>query len=416
MLWVALATAIMLLSGELSREADDGALLATLIAALRKATTEQVPDASRRAAALRALSTFESGLSAYRRQLVTFKACIAAADAKYGASQADYDACARPLESERASLRASLVTAQNEYETAVNETERTQVARAVLALPEAKLLESARAGQTKSAVPTRSRGIEGVVAERHLTQPRNVVSVIYGPLSSPTFGARFPSRIIDGGVSYAHLDRSLTAETGAPETLWNVRGGASVGMFDDLEAGALFMPLQLAPKFHYDPVLIFFTQQVRLPACDLAVRASFQTPGTTGWGINPGLMLGVPGQRVAARVGVFVPMEVGTLRQKITPIVGFNAPLRVTWNVIPSAFLSAESGLSYDHLAKDGELTVPLGFGAGYSFLAGSKVIDLTASFDWDHWLRPAPEQGSARLAWESFRVAFGGSLYFQAL
>ena len=108
MLWVALATAIMLLSGELSREADDGAILAALIAALRKATIQEVPDAPRRAAALRALTTFEAGLTAYRRQLVTFKACIAAADSKYGAVQADYDACSGPLVSERASLRASL--------------------------------------------------------------------------------------------------------------------------------------------------------------------------------------------------------------------------------------------------------------------------------------------------------------------
>lgn len=416
MLWVALATAIMLLSGELSREADDGAILAVLIAALRKATVQEVPDEPRRAAALRALGTFEAGLTAYRRQLVSFKACIAAADSKYGATQADYDACSGPLEKERESLRTSLVTAQSEYETAVTEAERTRVARSVLALPEARLLDAARSGQAKSAVPTRSRGIEGVVTERHLTVPRNVVSIMYGPLSSPTFGARFPSRIIDGGTSYAHLNQALADETGVPPDLWNMRGGAAVGMFDDFEAGALFMPLQLGPKFHYDPVLIFFTQQLRFRGFDLGVRASFQTPGDTGWGIDPGLMLGVPGRRLALRLGVFVPMEVGTLRQKIAPIVGINAPLRVTWNVLPTWFLSLDSGVAYGHLAREGELTVPLGFGTGYSLLAGSKLIDITASFNWDHWLLPAPEQGSAELQWRAYRVAFGASLYFQAL
>jgi len=416
MLWVALATAIMLLSGELTREADDGAILAALIAALRKATTQEVAEAPRRAAALRALSTFEAGLTAYRHQLVTFKACIAAADAKYGAIQADYDACSGPLVAERASLRSSLVTAQNEYENAVTEQERTRVAQAVLSLPEARLLDAARMGQVKSATPTRSRGIEGVVSERHVTLPRNVVAVMYGPLTSPTFGQRFPSRIIDGGTSYAHLNQELVDETGVPANLWNMRGGASVGMFDDFEAGALFMPLQLGPKFHYDPVLIFFTQQIRLKHADLAIRASFQTPGDTGWGLNPGVMLSLPGARVAARVGVFVPMEVGTLRQKIDPIVGLNAPLRATWNLVPTFFLSADSGLAYDHLAQKGQLNVPLGFGAGYSLLAGSKVIDITASFNWDHWLVPAPEQGEARLEWQAYRIAFGASLYFQAL
>jgi len=416
MLWVALATAIMLLSGELTREADDGAILAALIAALRKATTQEVTDAPRRAAALRALSTFEAGLTAYRHQLVTFKACIAAADAKYGATQADYDACSGPLVVERASLRSNLVTAQTEYEGAVNEAERTRVAQAVLALPEARLLDAVRTGQVKNSSSTRSRGIEGVVSERHVTLPRNVVAVMYGPLTSPTFGQRFPSRIIDGGTSYAHLNQELVDATGVPANLWNMRGGASVGMFDDFEAGALFMPLQLGPKFHYDPVLIFFTQQFRFKHADLAIRASFQTPGDTGWGLNPGAMLSLPGARLAARVGVFVPMEVGTLRQKLDPIVGLNAPLRVTWNLVPTLFLLADSGVAYDHLAQKGQLNVPLGFGAGYSLLAGSKVIDITASFNWDHWLVPAPEQGDAHFEWQAYRIAFGASLYFQAL
>jgi hypothetical protein len=178
----------------------------------------------------------------------------------------------------------------------------------------------------------------------------------------------------------------------------------------------LFMPLQLGPKFHYDPVLIFLTQQFRFQSVDLGIRASFQTPGDTGWGINPGMLFGLPGPGLSARVGVFVPMEVGTLGHKIAPIVGLNAPVRVTWNVVPTFFLSAESGIAYDDLARKGELQVPLGFGTGYSLLAGSKLIDLTASFTWDHWLAPAPEQGSAHLEWQSYRIAFGASLYFQAL
>ncbi|MEI9951977.1 MAG: hypothetical protein WDO74_24080 [Pseudomonadota bacterium] len=404
MLWVALATAIMLLSGELGREADDGAILALLLEAFRKSTIQNVADEPRRAAALRALASFELGLAAYRRQIATFKACVSAADRKYEATPADYDACLGPLESERASLRESLVAAQGAYEAAVTETERARVARTVMALPEARLLDSARAAEG-TPLPSRSRGVEGVVTERHPTLPRNVVAVVYGPLSSATFGQRFPSRIIDGGTSYAHEG-----------DLWNTRGGARVGMFDDFEAGALFMPLQLAPKFHFDPVLIFFTQQLRFSGFDLAFRASFQTPGDTGWALAPGTFVAWPGRRFAARAGLIVPMEVGTLGHPISPVVGLNAPLRVTWSVVPSLFLSADSGVAYDNLALKGALNVPLGFGTGYSLLAGSKVIDITASFTWDHWLWPNPEPGGARFDWQAYRIALGASLYFQAL
>jgi len=416
MLWVALATAIMLLSGELSREADDGATLALLLAALRKSTIQDVADAPRRAAALRAIASFESGLEAYRRQLATFKACITAADQKYGATRADYDACRGPLETERASLRQSLVSAQSSYEAAVTESERAHVAAAVMALPEAHLLDPTRAGEGHPPVPSRSRGLEGAMSERHSTLPRNAVAIMYGPISSATFGQRFPSRIIDGGTSYAHLDQSLSDASGVPPNLWNMRGGARVGMFDDFEAGALFMPLQLGPKFHYDPVLIFFTQQFRFRRFDLAFRASFQTPGDTGWSIAPGTFLSIPGQRLALRTGVILPMEVGTLGHKISPIVGLNVPLRVTWNIVPNFFVLTDSGVAYDRLAQQGGLEVPLGFGTGYTMLAGSKVIDFTATFSWDHWLMPAPAQGSAQLHWEAYRVAAGASLYFQAL
>ncbi len=416
MLWVALATAIMLLSGELSREADDGATLALLLAALRKSTTQDVAEAPRRAQALSALSSFEQGLVAYRRQLAMFKACIAAADRSYVATRADYGRCVGPLESERANLRASLVAAQSAYEAAVTESERARIANTVLAMPEARLLDPARAAEAKNPIPSRGRGVEGVVAERHLTLPRNVVAVVYGPLSSATFGQRFPSRIIDGGTSYAHQDQARADATGTPADLWNMRGGARVGMLDDFEAGALFMPLQLAPKFHYDPVLIFFTQQFRFNGFDLAVRASFQTPGDTGWAIAPGTLLALPGRRFGLRTGVILPMEVGTLRHRISPMVGLNVPLRVTWNVLPSFFLSADSGVAYDNLALKGDLNVPVGFGSGYTVLLGSKVIDFTASFNWDHWLSPSPQQGGAQLDWEAYRIAFGASMYFQAL
>jgi len=415
MLWVALATAIMILSGELGREADEGAILAKFLLALRKATTQDVADAPRREAALRAISGFEAGLDEYRRQLAEFKACVSAADRKYGATDADYSACYGPLEAERVHLRESLVAARTAYEAAVTEPERVRIANEVLALPELRKLDQARAAQVHA--NPRSRGVEGVVSERHLTLPRNVVGITFGPLTTTTFGQRYPSRIIEGGAIYTRQDQELAAMNGAPTELWNVRGGVRVGVFDDFEIGALFVSMQFVPKFRFDPVLIAFTQQLRFSGVDLAFRASFTTPiSNIGWGLGPGVYLSVPGRRLALRTGVTVPLEVGTLRDKIDPIVGINAPLRVLWNVVPSFFVSVDSGVAYDRLAEKGWLTVPLGFGTGYSLLAGSKVIDFSALFAWDHWLLPDPAQGSARLEWNAFRVAFGASMYFQAL
>ncbi|HET7538385.1 MAG TPA: hypothetical protein VFK05_00890 [Polyangiaceae bacterium] len=405
----------MVLSGELSREADEGAILAQFLVALRKATTKDVSDAARREAALRAISGFEAGLAEYRRQLLEFKSCVAAADRKYGVTEQDYAACWGPLEKERAHLSESLGVARREYEAVVTEPERVRIADEVLALPVLRQLDETRAASVQA--NRRSRGVEGVVSERHLTLPRNVVSITLGPHTTTTFGQRYPSRIVEGGASYTHQNQELTAITGAPPEVWNVRGGVRVGVFDDFEIGALFLALQFKPKFRFDPVLIAFTQQVRFSGVDLAFRASFTTPiSDIGWGLGPGVLLSVPGRRLALRTGFMVPLEVGTLRNKIDPIVGLNAPVRVVWNIVPSFFVSADSGVAYDRLAVKGGLTVPLGFGTGYSLLAGSKVFDFSAAFAWDHWLLPNPASGSARLEWQAYRIAFGASMYFQAL
>jgi hypothetical protein len=97
-------------------------------------------------------------------------------------------------------------------------------------------------------------------------------------------------------------------------------------------------------------------------------------------------------------------------------VVGINAPVRAIWNVVPAFFLSADSGVAYDNLGQADLATVPLGFGAGYTWLAGSRLIELTTSFTWDHWLLPSRPNDASALQWKTFRVALGASVSFQAL
>jgi hypothetical protein len=188
------------------------------------------------------------------------------------------------------------------------------------------------------------------------------------------------------------------------------------GLFDDFEAGALFLPFQLSPDFDFDAVLVFLTQQFRFEGLDLGVRFSFQTPGDIGWVLAPGIVLGTHGRWINLQAGVFVPLEVGTFGEPRSPLIGLNAPLRLTWNLLPSFFLTAESGVAYDDLSKPDLLTIPLGFGAGYTVLVGSRLIEVTASFTWDHWLLPGQPNDLSVVQFGMFRLAIGASLYFQAL
>jgi hypothetical protein len=59
---------------------------------------------------------------------------------------------------------------------------------------------------------------------------------------------------------------------------------------------------------------------------------------------------------------------------------------------------------------------VPLAFGAGYTALFDSKLLELTGSFSWDHFLMPARPNDADALDFKSFRVTFGATFSFRAL
>jgi len=413
MFWIALATAIMMLSGE----GDDTRAIAALLAGLHEAIAAHVPAEAQRARALRAVADFEQVFDKHRQDLQVFGACVEAADRDYRASRANYEACERPLEVQRVALGHALQAVIGEYQAALTPAERALVAQLVVARPEAWILDPAQVGGQgpAPAVESRPRGLEGVVSGRHLTLPRNIVSIVFGPLGT-TFAQRYPSSIVDGGASYLRGDVAGSGAAASSPDEWHAHLGVRFGLFDDLEAGALFLPFELAPDFRFEPVSVFITQQFRLEALDLALRLSFHTPGDTGWALAPGIVLGTHSRQLGFQGGVTLAMEVGTFGTPRAPIAGFNLPLRMTWNLVPAFFLDLESGVAYDDLAASGLWTVPLGFGAGYSLLLGKRLIDFTASFNWDHWLLPGEPNGLSALQFGAFRVSAGMSMSFQAL
>ncbi|HKO90831.1 MAG TPA: hypothetical protein VJU61_06760 [Polyangiaceae bacterium] len=412
MFWIALATAIMMLSGE----GDDTRAIAALLAGLRQAIAAHVPAEAERARALRAVTDFEQIFDKHRQDLQSFGSCVEACDRDYRANRASYDACAQPLEAARVTLGHALERVIEQYQAALTPAERARVAEVVLARPEAWILDPALAmpEDEPRAVESRPRGLEGVVSARHLTLPRNIVSIVFSPLGT-TFAQRYPSALVDGGASYVRGQLAGSGAAASPDE-WHAHLGVRFGLFDDLEAGAIFLPFELAPDFRFEPVSVFVTQQFRLGAFDLAARLSFLTPGDTGWALAPGVVLGTRGRQLGFQARLSVAAEVGTFREPRAPLVGMSLPLRVTWNLVPAFFVAAESGAAYDDLGTSDLFTVPLGFGAGYSLLIGSRVIDFTASLNWDHWLLPSEPGGLSAVQFGAFRVNAGASMSFQAL
>lgn len=414
MFWVALATAIMMLSGE----GDDTRAILALLGGLRAAITQTVDAGPRRSRALDAVTRFERAFETHRALLKEFGACVEAADRKYGATRDDYAACSGKLEAGRPAISRAIEEAQRSYDDALDDSERERIAEIITGLPDAWVLDPTLDAQPHaSAVSARRfRGLEGVAAQRHLTLPRNVVGLVYGPLGPATFGQRYPSKVIDGGTSYRH-ERWAGADASEPTTNeWFTRFGVRFGLFDDIEAAALFLPFELAPDFRFDSVTVALTDQLRLEDLDVGLRFSFQTPGDTGWAVAPGVTVGHRGRRLALQAGALVPMEVGSFKERKPARFGFFAPARLTYNLLPSVFVTADSGLAHDDFDHAETVSVPLGFGAGYTLLAGSRLVEFTASFTWDDFLVPGRPNGMSAFQPAVFRTAFGASMYFQAL
>jgi hypothetical protein len=257
----------------------------------------------------------------------------------------------------------------------------------------------------------RRPGLEGQWSHRHLTEPMNSLRIIAGPGQPTLMGERYADQVIDGGGQYMHAPPGES--TGPAEDQWWFRGGVSFGLTEDWEAGALFIPLALSPKFQFSNVTAFVTRGFRLGAVDLGVRLSFQTPALKaydlkGWSFNPGVPVVYRTGPFRFDAAVLVPIATrdGT--------VGLNVPVRASMSVTPRFFFAIDSGVIDARVNHAHDTTVPLGALVGYTELFGSRVVDFTATFGWDDFWLPSPPAGRDALELGHYRVGFG--LVYHAL
>lgn len=419
MFWVALATAIMLLSGD----GDDTRAIRDLLAALRQQIPIEIQEPERARAALHGIDLLEETFRTHRARLHDYTECVQKADQLYAATEDDYLACEAGLNEEAIRLAESFTKASKVFETAVTRDESKAITDAIGGGPQGEQMRTSMAElKAAAALPaassqrpaSRSRGLEGEETTRHLTLPRNVVGVLYGPLQPQLFGQRYDGKTVEAGTTYQRLNPLSTNADGSPQ--WWTRLGVAFGLFDDFEAGAVFVPVQLSPKVRWDQILVFLTQQFRQKNYDLGLRFSFQTPGSSGWSINPGGLFRWPKGPTRLDVGLNVPMELGSLKAPEVFLIGVNLPVRETLQLTPNWYMTLESGFVRTSFQTNANSSIPLGIGSGYTILAGKKLIDITALFQWDDLLMPHRPEGTDLFQPGSYRAVFGLSTHGQAL
>jgi hypothetical protein len=233
----------------------------------------------------------------------------------------------------------------------------------------------------------------------------NAVRVIAGPGQPVLMGDRFEGQVADGGAQYIHASAAGTRDE------WWFRGGLAFGLTEDWEAGALFVPVQFAPDLRLSNVTVFVTRGLRFPAWELGFRFSFQSPSlktyeASAWNLNPGLPVAYHAGPFRLDAGVYVPIASRDW------VVGLNVPVRATLNATPRFFFALESGLVEPRFDRTHDELVPLSVLGGYTELFGSRLVDFTATFGWDSFLRPSPAPDTRTFDLRQYRVGFGFTVH----
>lgn len=251
---------------------------------------------------------------------------------------------------------------------------------------------------------SRLPGLEGKVTTRYMTIARNSLMVIAGPLSSPMFGQRVSSHVTEGGFGYAHPRLEGSAAGASPDSSLAFMGGVAFGLFETLEAGALFLPLQLAPSFNYGDVPVYITYARRLGAFDIGARLTTYMPtDSQAFRLNPGVPVSWHSENVRIDTALYLPIDFAA-----ATVVGINIPVRISWNIKPKIFVGLETALFDPAFSQAHDTVVPLGAFAGYTMVAGSKLIDIGSFFMWDSFMKLNPASGINTFQPSNYRVLLG--------
>jgi hypothetical protein len=183
--------------------------------------------------------------------------------------------------------------------------------------------------------------------------------------------------------------------------------GASVGIVENIEVGAVVAPLQVLPSFSYGDPSVHGTFRFLKGGFEMAgyVNSTFIThqgvaPQVTlpvlnsGAGVllQPGLLSRIHmGERAKLDIGATVPIQLGSAAHDI----GLDVPVELAFNLIESLHVGASSGFGIADLKAPAlNSYVPLGLLAGVSFGSDDKpVVDLGALFQWPQFANPGKSQ-----------------------
>lgn len=240
--------------------------------------------------------------------------------------------------------------------------------------------------------------------DRDLTLGEGVLRIDFAPRD---FGLMF------GGIGGGTLTQDVPGfRTGRIDigildsTVLTLSAGATYGITSDLEAGAIIMPLYLAPDFDFGDIELFTRYRLLDGDIQIGLQGTVALPTASNFGLG----VGAPVLFKLGKVRIDTGVELEIIFTDPTR-VDLDVPVGVTFALQDGFFVGGRTGLFFADLE---DIAIPLYGHAGYTIIAGeAPFIDLVASFGWPRFIWTGPGDAADI---DTFDFILGGRFYFTVM
>jgi hypothetical protein len=229
---------------------------------------------------------------------------------------------------------------------------------------------------------------EGGYAERPLALPKGTLRVDIAPSD---YGYMDFGELNDGraALKIGGYPGGASVYTGA---------GASLGVVENLEVGALLFPIPIAPDFDFGNIEAFVRYQITHGVFQLGAQATVQVPTAGRFGVGLGLPMRVAASDVV-RIDTGLEFEIMASPGQ----VHLDVPLAVAFDIDDTVFLGPRTGV---RLPTMRELQIPLGIFVGGTL---GDVVDLSGSFTFWNFVNTYSDRAVDLRTWE---LMFGVAVF----
>ena len=214
---------------------------------------------------------------------------------------------------------------------------------------------------------------------------------------------------IDASLGFVKVCFSAGTLSACTEVFVGLAAGASYGITDDLEVGAMVLPLTLSPEVKYGNPSVYGQYRMVGGDVEVAARAEVWLPVEGDFRLQVGAPIWWKASpSVALRTGAFLMFVASDPNQMVISI-----PVALVINATDNFWLGISTGLSFavSDPGPGDTLAVPLGLELGYALAdsGGAPLVDLVGSWQFTSFIAGG---GGDTISASSWVASLGARIY----